>query len=139
MDIGLSYNMEVHLKIIGIMLIVLASIHVVFPRFFKWKQELNSLSIINRQLMVVHTFFIALMSLLNGWLCLSSAPDLIYTNLGKKISLGLGIFWSIRLFIQFFGYSPAIWRGKPFETTVHVLFSILWTYLSFIFLVIYFS
>ena len=82
--------MELHLKIIGIILIVLALIHIVFPRFFKWKQELNSLSIMNRQLMLVHTFFIALMVLLNGLLCLSSAPELINTNLGKKISLGLG-------------------------------------------------
>ncbi|MFI5132118.1 MAG: hypothetical protein ACHQFX_19090 [Chitinophagales bacterium] len=130
--------MELHLKIIGIILIVLALIHIVFPRFFKWKQELNSLSTMNRQLMLVHTFFIALMVLLNGLLCLSSAPELINTNLGKKISLGLGVFWTIRLFIQFFGYSPVVWKGKPFETTVHVLFSLLWTYLSLIFLVIYF-
>jgi hypothetical protein len=131
--------MELHLKIIGIILIVLALIHIVFPRFFKWKQELNSLSIMNRQLMLVHTFFIALMVLLTGLLCLSSAPELINTNLGKKISLGLGVFWTIRLFIQFFGYSAVVWKGKPFETTVHVLFSLLWTYLSLIFLVIYFN
>jgi hypothetical protein len=139
MDIGSSYNIELHVKIIGIVLIAVALMHIVFPRFFKWKQELNSLSLMNRQLMIVHTFFIALMVLLNGFLCLSSAPELINTNLGKKISLGLGVFWTIRLFIQFFGYSTAVWKGKSFETTVHVLFSLLWAYLSFIFLLIYFS
>jgi len=131
--------MELHLKIISILLIVLAFIHAIFPKYFNWKKELNSLSIINRQLMYVHSLFIAIVVFLTGILCLTSAPELINTNLGRKISLGLGVFWTIRLFIQFFGYSPAIWKGKPFETTVHVLFSLLWSYLSLIFLAIYFN
>ena len=55
-------------------------------------------------------------------------------NLGKKISLGLGIFWAIRLFIQFFVYSSDLWKGKKLETSIHILFSIFWTYFSSIFL-----
>ena len=129
--------MELHLKITGILLLILALIHVVFPKYFNWKQELNSLSIINRQLMYVHSFFIALVILLIAILCLTSANELIETTLGKRISLGLGIFWITRFFIQFFGYSSKIWRGKMFETTVHILFSVLWAYLSIIFCFIY--
>src|SRR5688500_12163578 len=130
-------KMELHLKIIGILLILLALIHAVFPKYFNWKQELNSLSIINRQLMYVHSFFIAFVVLLIGVLCLSSANELLETTLGKRISLGLGIFWLTRFFIQFFGYSVKIWKGKTFETTVHILFSVLWAYLSIIFCFIY--
>ena len=104
-----------------------------------WKKELKDLSLINRQLMGVHTFFIALVVLLIGVLCLSSAHELIDTALGKKLSLGLGLFWTIRLAIQFFGYSPVLWKGKTFETTMLILFSILWVYLSSIFLFVYFN
>jgi hypothetical protein len=129
--------MELHLKITGILLLILALIHVVFPKYFNWKQELNSLSIINRQMFYVHTFFIAFIVLLIGILCLTSASEIIETTLGKRISLGLGIFWIIRLFIQFFGYSAKIWKGKTFETTVHILFSVLWAYLGIIFCFIY--
>ena len=129
--------MELHLKIIGILLIILAAIHAIFPKFFNWKQELISLSIINRQLMYVHSFFIAFAILLIGVLCLTSANELIKTTLGKRISLGLGIFWITRLFIQFFGYSAKLWKGKTFETIIHVLFSIFWAYLSAIFILIY--
>ncbi|MES1182086.1 MAG: hypothetical protein ABUL44_04755 [Flavobacterium sp.] len=125
-----------HLKIIGVLLIALALVHVIFPKFFNWKKELSSLSLINRQMMTVHTFFISLMVFLMGLLCLTSSDDLISTNLGKKISLGLAIFWIIRLFIQFFGYSPELWKGKPFETTVHILFAVIWGYFSSIFVVI---
>ena len=112
----------------------LALIHLAFPKYFNWKEELKSLSLITSQMMTVHTFFIALVVFLMGLLCLTSAIEIIETTLGKTISLGFGIFWSIRLFIQFFGYSTDLWKGKPFETTVHILFSLLWTYLSVVFI-----
>jgi hypothetical protein len=139
MDTSSINNIELHLKISGITMMAIALIHLVFPRYFNWKQELKSLSIVNRQLMLVHTFFIALVVMLIGWLCLSSAHELVSTSLGKRICLGLGLFWITRLFIQFFGYSAAIWKGKPFETIVHILFSALWTYLSSISLLVYFA
>ena len=129
--------MELHLKIIGILLIILAAIHVAFPKYFNWKQELKPLSIINRQLMYVHSFFIAFAILLIGLLCLTSADDLLATVLGKKICLGLGIFWIARLLIQFFGYSSQLWRGKIFETSIHIIFSIFWIYLAVVFIFIY--
>ena len=129
--------MELHLKIIGILLILLALIHVIFPRYFKWKEDLRLVSHVNRQMMFVHAFFIAFIVFLIGLLCLTSATEMTTTNFGKKISLGLGIFWMTRLLIQFFGYSSLLWKGRRFETTVHLLFSILWTYLSAVFFLIY--
>jgi hypothetical protein len=126
--------MEIQFKIIGILLIVLSFIHLFFPKYFNWKEELKPLSLINRQMMMVHTFFIALVVFLMGLLCLTSAPELLGTKFGKTISLGLGVFWTIRLFIQFFGYSVDLWRGKIYETVMHILFSLLWTYLSVVFI-----
>lgn len=131
--------MEIHFKIIGSVLIVLAFLHAIFPKYFNWDKELASLSLINRQMMVVHTFFVAFIVFLMGLLCLSSSHDLIETSLGKKIVLGLGIFWAARLFVQFFGYSADLWKGKTFETAIHILFALLWTYLSSIFLLTYFN
>jgi hypothetical protein len=131
--------MGIHIKITGVILMALALLHLIFPRYFNWEKELPALSLINRQMMVVHTFFIALMVFLMGLLCLSSADELIETSLGKKIALGLGVFWSIRLFIQFFGYSADLWKGKAFETIVHILFSLLWAYLSIVFWVTHFN
>jgi hypothetical protein len=129
--------MEIHFKIIGTLLIGLALVHVIFPKYFNWDKELKLLSLINRQIMIVHTFFIALVVFLMGLLCLTSASQLIETELGKKISLGLGIFWTVRLFIQLFGYSSKLWRGKALETTIHILFLLLWVYVSSIFLITY--
>jgi hypothetical protein len=131
--------MQIHINIIGILLIALALVHIIFPKYFNWKKELKSLSLINRQMMTVHTFFIALTVFLMGLLCLTSSAELIETNLGKKLSLGLGVFWTVRLVFQFFGYSTDLWKGKKFETFMHIIFSLLWTYLSIIFLTTYFN
>lgn len=129
--------MEIQLKIIGALLILLALIHIIFPKYFHWEKELEFLSLVNKQMMKVHTLFIALTLLLMGILCITSTIELITTNLGKQISLGFGIFWGVRLFIQLFGYSTKLWRGKTFETTVHFIFTFLWTYLTWTFIKIY--
>lgn len=131
--------MEIHLKIIGILLVILAFVHVVFPRYFNWKEELARLSLINKEIMVVHTFFISLLVFLMGLLCVFEAGSLINTPLGKKLCMGMAVFWSIRLFIQFFGYSSLNWKGKTLETGVHVFFAVFWTYLSLVFWLIPFS
>jgi hypothetical protein len=35
--------------------------------------------------------------------------------------------------IQLFGYSSTLWRGKPFETLVHIAFTLLWAWLTTLF------
>lgn len=113
---------------------LLAVIHIGFPKRFNWAEELKSLSLMNKQMMVVHTFFIALVVFLMGALSLFCSTELTTSTFGKKISLALGVFWIIRLFVQFFVYSPELWKGKTFETAMHILFSLLWIYLSTFFI-----
>ena len=84
--------------------------------------------------MYVHTFFVAFVVFLMGVLCWTSPEDLVQTALGKKICFGFGVFWFARLVVQFFGYSKELWRGRTFETVIHVVFGVLWTYLSLVFL-----
>lgn len=127
--------MTIHIKIIGLLLIILSFVHIVFPKYFNWKNELSNLSLINRQMMVIHTLFIALVLFMMGLLCLSSSVELTSSNLGKRICLGFSFFWFCRLFIQFFGYSSELWKGKRFETLVHVVFSFLWAYMSLVFMI----
>ncbi len=125
--------MEMHLKIAGSLMIALALVHAVFPKRFGWKQELASLSALTRQILYVHTFFIALTVLLMGILCITSAEMLTGTEFGKRVALGIAIFWIARLLIQFFGYSSDLWKGKRFETIVHIVFILMWAYFSVVF------
>jgi hypothetical protein len=129
--------MTLHIKIVGSLLLLLSLMHVVLPRYFNWTQELSGLSLINKQIMYVHTFFIAFIVLLMGLLCIYSSNELVSSPLGQHISLGLFVFWFTRLLFQFFVYSPKVWRGKKFETFVHVVFALVWSYFSFVFFLVY--
>lgn len=124
---------ELHLQLTGSLMITLGILHAVIPRYFKWKVELASLGLITRQIVYVHTFFIGLVLLLIGTLCLFSSNDLVNSTLGRKIAFGLFVFWAIRLIFQFLVYSSKTWKGKTFETIVHVLASMLWFYFTFVF------
>jgi hypothetical protein len=125
--------MDALLKTAGGILVGLAVLHAFFPIYFKWRDELRSITPLTRQIHYIHTFFIALIVLLNGLLYLTCTKDLLTTALGHRISLGFFIFWACRLILQFFGYSSSLWRGKPFETAMHVLFSLLWLFLTLVF------
>jgi hypothetical protein len=119
------------------MLIALALMHIIIPKYLNWEADLKSVSLITKQIVYVHTFFIALVVLLIGLLCISYSRELIHDPFGRVICLGLFGFWFTRLFFQFFVYSPKVWRGKKFETAMHFLFSIGWIYLTAVFLLSY--
>jgi hypothetical protein len=125
--------MESLLKVSGALMIGLALVHAVFPRHFKWAEELRSITLLTRQIHYIHTFFIALTVLLLGVLCLINPSGLLTTSLGQQVCIGIFIFWFCRLLIQFFGYSPSLWKGKRFETAVHIVFALLWTFFSAVF------
>jgi hypothetical protein len=127
--------MELHLRIVGFIFLLLASIHLQFPRRFAWKENLQGLSLINKEMMYVHTFFVALIVLLMGLLCVCCPAELLNTSLGRKICFGLFVFWLIRLYVQFFVYSSALWKKKRFETIMHLVFSIIWIYATLVFLI----
>lgn len=131
--------MELQIEIIGYLLIFLSCIHVIFPKYFGWKEDLAQLQQINRSMMKVHTFFIALTVFLMGLLCVTSAKDLLQTELGRKICLGLGLFWLIRLFFQFFIYPSSLWKGRRLETVIHIVAIVFWVFLTYSFLWGYFS
>jgi hypothetical protein len=125
--------MELLLKISGVLSIGLALLHAFFPRHFKWREELAGITLLTRQIHYIHTFFIALTVLLLGLLSLTCSAELLHTSLGRKVSLGIFIFWLCRLVLQFFGYSSSHWKGKSFETVVHFLFSALWLFFTVIY------
>ncbi|MBX2907312.1 MAG: hypothetical protein KF744_14805 [Taibaiella sp.] len=130
--------MELLVRISGVLLVALALLHVGFPRYFRWTEDLAPLSLINRQMMYVHTFFVALTVLLMGGLA-AFYPSGFFTPFGGVVSLMFAVFWFVRLLFQLFGYSSALWRGKRFETTVHIVFLFLWSFLSALYFMVFLS
>ena len=119
------------LRIAGALLLLLACSHVAFPKRFNWAEELPRLSLLNRQMFLVHTFFIALLLAFMGILSLVFSEALVeQSRLGQVVLAGLTIFWGTRLVFQWFVYDRSLWRGQPFNTWVHFTFTALWIYLT---------
>ncbi|MFT4778189.1 MAG: hypothetical protein ACJAU0_000624 [Flavobacteriales bacterium] len=125
--------MEVHLKIVGVLLIALSLFHAFFPKHFDWKTQFKDVHLINRQMMYIHTLFLAIGLLLMGVFSCFYADQIISNDLGRVVCAGLALFWFARLLVQFFGYSKTLWKGKKFEMSMHFLFSGVWTYFTVVY------
>lgn len=127
-------SLNLHLKIVGTMLLLLALCHAFFPKRFQWKEELQKLSRLNGQIFLVHCAFIVLILVLLGLLSLFFTETLLEpTPLGRVVLSGLTLFWVLRLATQLFVYDARLWRGHRFNTFIHVLFSCLWCYFVAVF------
>lgn len=127
-------NIYLHLKVVGAMLLALGLAHSMFGRYFKWRKELAQLSLLTRQIFLVHCFFIALLVVMIGVCSLFCTSALLGSGaLSRVVLTGFVLFWLFRLGFQLFVYDPAIWRGQRFYTVMHVAFSIFWIYVVLIY------
>jgi hypothetical protein len=124
-------NVELHLRIVGVLLLALVALNVYVPRRFNWREELERLSLLNRQIFQVHAAFICVILVMFALLSLFYPRELLEpTPLARAVLAGLAGFWILRLLTQWFVYDRRLWRGRRFETTVHLVFSGVWTYFA---------
>jgi hypothetical protein len=127
-------SLELHLRIAGALLLLLAAAHVFFPKELGWKEDLAKLTLLNRQIFLVHVGFIMLILVLFGVLAFGFAADLVApSRLAAAVLGGLTLFWGLRLITQQFIYDRTLWRGNRRNTVLHILASLLWLYLTVVF------
>lgn len=127
-------SLELHLRIAGALLLLLGAAHVFFPKHLGWKEDLAKLTLLNRQIFLVHVSFIVLILLLFGTLALAFAAELVApSRLAKAVLGGLTLFWGLRLITQQFIYDRSLWLGNRRNTVLHILASLLWCYLTAVF------
>jgi hypothetical protein len=120
-----------HLRVVGMLLMMLGMSHALFNRYFGWERELDAVSLFTRQLFFVHNFFIGLGVVLAGAVSFFCAEALASRGvLSRAILGGMAAFWLCRLLAQFFAYDSAIWRGNRFRTVMHAVFSLFWSYVT---------
>jgi hypothetical protein len=123
-----------HLRFIGVLMAALVVVNFFVPGRFHWREEMARLSLVNRQIFQAHTVFIVLTIAMFSVLLLTSAETLLEpTRLSRLVLGGLTIFWGVRMLMQWFFYSPAIWRGHRFNTAMHGVFSVAWVYVTAVF------
>jgi hypothetical protein len=127
-------NLLPHLRIVGASLLALSLAHVFVARHLEWKKDTARLTLINRQIFYVHTFFICLTLAMLGALCLLFAQTLLErTPLARLVLICLVIFWGTRLVFQWCVYDWSLWRGHRNNTIIHIAVTILWSYYTLVF------
>src|SRR5262249_60093741 len=125
-----EHGMSTCIRIAGAFLWLLTAAHVLFPRRFQWREELARLSLLNRQIFIVHCLFIVLILALMGALCVFYSDRLLQpAPLARVVLAGLTTFWTARLAAQWLIYDRSLWRGDRKNTSIHLALSALWTYL----------
>lgn len=124
----------VNLRVAGVLLAALVVVNLFVPARFGWRADMAKLSLLNRQIFQAHSVFLVLILALSSALLLTSADALVEpSRLSRAILIGLTIFWGLRMMMQWCFYSPRIWRGNGFFTTMHVVFSLAWIYMTTVF------
>ena len=70
-------TIEMHLRIVGVLLIVLGAANVLLPRHFNWKRDMMAAPLLTRQVFWVHLAFLVLTLELFGWATLLCASALL--------------------------------------------------------------
>ena len=124
----------VHLRVVGVVMASLVVVNLVVPRLFHWREEMSRLSLLNRQIFQAHNVFLILtLALFSALLLTSGAALLEPTRLSRAVLAGLTVFWGLRMLMQWYFYSPLIWRGHRFNTVMHYVFSVTWVYVTTVF------
>jgi hypothetical protein len=124
-------TLVLHLRIVGILMALLVVVNLYVPGRFGWREELSRVSLLNRQIFQAHTIFIVLLIALMSALFLTCAEALLEpTRLSRAVLIGLTVFWGLRMLMQWFFYSPQVWRGHRFHTVMHGVFSLGWIYVT---------
>lgn len=108
------------LRLAALPLILLLAGYPFFPGYFNWSEELEQVSLLTRQIFWVHNVFIVMLLMMQA-LLLAGFPQLLTrpSPAGLALTLGLLVFWGVRLFLQLFYYDVSHWLGKVFESAVH--------------------
>ena len=119
------------LRAAGAAILVLAALYPIYPRRFRWAEQLQRVELLTRQVFWVHIGFIVLLLVLQGVLLVGFPRILLVPNdAATALLVGMLAFWLYRLVAQLFIYDSELWRGRPSHLVVHVVFTLLWLGIS---------
>lgn len=87
--------------------------HALFWRLFGWREDLRSLTYINRQVMQILNLCLMAAFAIFAYVSLLHTAELLQTPLGRNLLLLVGVFWWLRAIEQilFFGLSRLVSVG----------------------------
>ncbi len=130
-------EVAVHLRAAGALLVVLAACHVALPFGLTWPEDPEDKSLLARQLLVVHTYYLGLIYGLLGAACWILADDLALVApvepTTTALLIGAVVVWGVRLVVEVGVIDPVLWNGRASTKVGHYALIVLWSYLVVVF------
>lgn len=124
-------NLTLHLQLVGVMMFIIVLLNFGVWKRFGWRQEIQRLSLLTRQVFIVHSYFIMLSVAGFGAVSLFYPQTLLEPGLlARLVLIFLAIFWGSRLVMQWCVYDWSLWRGDRFNTFIHFTFTGVWIYFT---------
>jgi hypothetical protein len=101
--------------------IFIAAVGSLLPRLLNWRDAVDRMPLLVREVFQIHTWFISLTCAIFGLLTWRFADDLAHgrTLLGAWLCVSIAFFWGLRSILQWLHYSPSHWRGNRRLTLAH--------------------
>lgn len=106
--------MEYLIKAGGVYNIVLVVFHLLFWRIFNWKEDLRSLSFLNRSTMQVVNLSLTVVFVIFAYISLLHTNALLSTPLGKSLLVSISLLWFARSVMQVVFYKLNHWLSIVF-------------------------
>jgi len=88
--------------------------HLLFWHLFNWKEDLRSLTFLNRAVMQVLNISLTLTFVIFGFISLWHTEELLSTSLGQNLLILLALFWFARTVQQVIFFKLRHWKSWAF-------------------------
>ncbi len=110
------------LLIAAILQCVVALLNLSLVRLMNWKEDLEKIPLLIREVFQVHAWFISFTVALFGVLTLRFAEPMARGSEEplQWLAMGIGLFWGLRTVLQWTYYSASHWRNRMARTAIHL-------------------
>lgn len=86
-----------------------------------WREEIAGMPLLLREIFTVHKWFVSVTLLIFGVITLRFADEFTRGDnpVATWLAAAIGLFWALRVAIQWLYYSHSHWRGRPGRTAIH--------------------
>jgi hypothetical protein len=124
-------RLEYWIQMAGLVQLVIAAANLVIPRILEYRENIGRMSLMVRQIFIVHAAYIVAVLVFQGVLCWLYAADLASgRGMGQFVSAYLAVFWLVRVGIQLLYYDPTVRDRYRWGDW---LFLLLFLFLGFVF------
>ncbi|MBV9464389.1 MAG: hypothetical protein JO317_09190 [Verrucomicrobiae bacterium] len=115
-------TLKIALEAAAAVQLTVATLNLGLKRMLGWQAEIERQSLLLKEVIHVHTWYISLTLAIFAVLTLRFATAFASgaEPLVRWLAAAIGLFWGLRVVIQILYYSASHWRGRPGRTAIHV-------------------